>query len=345
MKPAAMIANPFPLKLAAIDSAGNCTPQPNLWQTQQRLQTLIQTYLSADVLCDRLCDLPTQFQAPKPRPWKRLEWHSINASQIVGIDPLVFIAILAGSADTEEPIRGYTQTSRQYLAPLYPDMAKFVGGVADNCGTLVELGLWEREERQHAPALQKLYTQLTGLKLRLVSHTPRPYQPTDNPQVDLYYHGLHRIATEYGATCLYLWLMAHTTGPLQSVLEELLLDEINHMTKFWGFGLWAYPDASGFKVLQTLSYSAIQKLWKTDQHSSLLHTLKRMTQTLHWEAWSFNNKTSFLWTFGIALHQLSTWSHSLTPEYLQKLFGDRPRHLITNNTAQSPHNSSAHLIP
>jgi hypothetical protein len=330
MKPAAMIANSFPLKLAAIDSAGNCTPQPNLWQTQQRLQTLIQTYLSTDVLCDRLCDLPTQFQNPKPRPWRRLDWQRIDASQIVGIDPLVFIAILAGLADTEEPIRGYTQTSRQYLEPLYPDMARFVGGVVDKHGTLVELGLWEREERQHAPALQKLYTQLTGLKLRLVSHIPRPYQPTKTPPVDLYYHGLHRIATEYGATCLYLWLIAHTTGPLQSVLEELLIDEINHMTKFWGFGLWAYPDTSGLKVLQTLGQSAIQKLWQTDRHSSLLHTLKRMTQTLHWEAWSFNNKTSFLWTFAIALHQLSNWSHSLTSEYLQRLFGKHPGHLINS---------------
>ncbi|NJM75706.1 MAG: ferritin-like domain-containing protein [Acaryochloridaceae cyanobacterium RU_4_10] len=317
-----------------MDSAGNFTPQPNLWQTQRRIQALIQTYLSADVLCDRLSDLPLQFQTPQPRPWRRLNWQSVNASQIIGIEPLVFIAILAGSADTEEPIRGYTQTSRQYLEPLHPDMARFVGGAVDDRGTLVELGLWEKEERQHAPALQRLYTQLTGLKLRLVSHTPRPYQPTDNPHVDLYYHGLHRIATEYGATCLYLWLMAHTTGPLQSVLEELLIDEINHMTKFWGFGLWAYPDSSRLKVLQTLSQSAIQKLWQTDQHSSLLHTLKRMAQTLHWEAWSFNNKASFLWTFAIALQQLCTWSHSLTPEYLHRLFGDRPGHLINSDVVK-----------
>jgi hypothetical protein len=329
-----MIANPFPLKLAAIDSAGNCTPQPNFWQTQRRIKVLIQTYLSADVLCDRLSDLPLQFQTPQPRPWRRLNWQNVNASQIIGIEPLVFIAILAGSADTEEPIRGYTQASRQYLEPLHSEMARFVGGTVDDRGTLVELGLWEKEERQHAPALQKLYTQLTGLKLRLVSHTPRPYQPTDNPQVDLYYHGFHRIATEYGATCLYLWLMAHTTGPLQSVLEELLIDEINHMTKFWGFGLWAYPDSSGFKVLQTLSQSAIQKLWQVDQYSSLLHTLKRMAQTLHWEAWSFNNKVSLLWTFAIALQQLCTWSHSLTPEYLHRLFGDRPGQLINSDVVK-----------
>jgi hypothetical protein len=334
MKSVATIANSFPLKLAAIDSAGNCPPQPNLWQTQQRLQTLIQTYLSVDVLCDRLSDLPAQFQNSQPRPWKRLDWQGIDASQIIGIDPLVFIAILAGSADTEEPIRGYTQTSRQYLEPLHPDMARFVGGTVDAQGTLVELGLWEKEERQHAPALQKLYTQLTGLKLRLLTHTPRPYQPTENTHDDLYYHGLHRIATEYGATCLYLWLMAHSTGPLQTVLEELLIDEINHMTKFWGFGRWIFPEASGLKVLQTFSHSALQKLWKQDRNSSLLHTLRRMAQVLHWEAWSWSNKVSFVWTFAIALHQLSTWSHSLTPESLQKLFGDRSEHLINSNSAQ-----------
>ena len=42
--------------------------------------------------------------------------------------------------------------------------------------------------------------------------------------------------------CLYLWLMSHTTGTLQQVRGELLQDEINHLTKFWGMGMWLYPD-------------------------------------------------------------------------------------------------------
>jgi hypothetical protein len=286
----------------------------------QHLQSLIRQHLSPAVLCDRLEDLPLQFQSPRPRPWRPIDWKGIDASQIIGIDPLIFIAILAGSADTEDPIRGYTQASRQYLEPLYPEMAKFVGGVADRQGNLLELGLWEKEERQHSPALQKLYTQLTGLKLRLVAHEPRSYQPTDNPALDLYHHGIHRIATEYGATCLYLWLAAHAVGPLRAVLEELLIDEINHMTKFWGYGLWAYPATSDLKVLQTLICKVLKKLWKKDS-SSLLHTLRRMAQVLHWEAWSFGNKVTFLWTIVLTLKQMNHWSRSLSPAYLQKLFG------------------------
>jgi hypothetical protein len=324
---AMMTTHPFPLNWTTLDLAGYCHPKPNLWQTQQRIQSLIRRYLSVDVLSDRLTDLPRQFQNPQPRPWKRLDWQSVDASQIIGIDPLVFIAILAGSADTEDPIRGYTQTSRQYLEPLYPEMARFVGGIADHNGNLNEIGLWEKEERQHAPALQKMYTQLTGLKLRLVCHTPRPYRPTENPQTDLYNHGLHRIATEYGATCLYLWLMAHSTGALQSVLEELLMDEINHMTKFWGFGLWAFPEPSALAVLQTLGTNALQKLWQSSPHSSLLHTLRRMTQVLHWEAWSFNNQVSFAWTFAIALQQIHSWTQTLKPEDLNELFGKPRGHL------------------
>jgi hypothetical protein len=291
-------------------------------QALRQIQSLIRQHLSPTVLCDRLEDLPRQLQAPHPRPWRPIDWKGINASQIIGIDPLIFIAILAGSADTEDPIRGYTQASRQYLELLHPEMAQFVGGVADHQGNLIELGLWEKEERQHSPALQKIYTQLTGLKLRLVGYEPRSYQPTDDPALDLYHHGLHRIATEYGATCLYLWLAAHSTGPLRAVLEELLIDEINHMTKFWGYGLWAYPTISDLKVLQTLICKALKKLWSKDS-SSLLHTLRRMAQVLHWESWSFSDKLTFVWTFAIALKQMNAWSRSLTPAYLQKLFGKR----------------------
>jgi hypothetical protein len=289
-------------------------------QTLQQLQSLMRQHLSAVVLCDRLEDLPHQFQFPYPRPWRPINWKGINASQIIGIDPLIFVAILAGSADTEDPIRGYTQASRQYLERLHPEMAKFVGGVADTQGHLIELGLWEKEERQHSPALQKLYTQLTGLKLRLVAYEPRSYQPTADPEVDLYYHGLHRIATEYGATCLYLWLAAHTVGSLRAVLEELLIDEINHMTKFWGYGLWAYPAISDLKVVQTLICKALKKVWSKES-SSLLHTLRRMAQVLHWESWSFRNKVTFLWTCALTLKQMSHWSRRLSPTYLQKLLG------------------------
>ncbi|MEO0375786.1 MAG: ferritin-like domain-containing protein, partial [Cyanobacteria bacterium P01_A01_bin.17] len=171
-------------------------------------------------------------------------------------------------------------------------------------------------------ALQRIYIQLTGLKLRPIPHEPRPYQPSGDIYSDLYIHGLHRVATEYGATCLYLWLMAHSTGPLQAILAELLRDEINHMTKFWGFGLWAYPDASALTIVKTLVGAAIGKLFRR-QHAqaSLIHTLRRMAQVLHWSAWSWGNKLTFMWTFLVVLLRLWRWSSSLTPAYLKSLLG------------------------
>lgn len=285
----------------------------------RRLNKLIQTYLSGDILNDRLQDLSKQFQDPQPRPWQPIDWDHIAPCQIRGIDPLIFLTIIAGSIDTEAPIRGYTQTSRQYLTPLYPQMARFVGGTINDQGDLVELGLWEKEERQHSPALQRLYTQLSGLKLMPLPHDPRPYEPTDYPRQDLFEHGLHRVATEYGATCLYLWLMAHSIGPLHNLLAELLIDEINHMTKFWGFGRWAYPHTSILTVLRTLLRPQLSHA--KQKRSSFSRTLKRMMQVLHWEAWSLPNQLTFLWTFLYVLWHLWRWSRSLKTDQLNRWFG------------------------
>lgn len=311
-----LLFNPSFLDRASSPQSFETAPIPH------RLNQLIQTYLATDILNDRLQDLSQQFQDPQPRPWQPLDWNHLKPDQIRGIDPLIFLAILAGSIDTETPIRGYTQTSRQYLSPLHPPMARFVGGMVNDQGDLVELGLWEKEERQHSPALQRLYNQLSGLKLMPLPHDPRPYEPTDNPHQDLFEHGLHRVATEYGATCLYVWLMAHSTGPLHQVLAELLIDEINHMTKFWGFGRWAYPHTSMFKILMTLLRPQLRTT--KQKPSSFSRTLKRMMQVLHWEAWSLPNKLSLLWTFVYVLWHLWRWSRSLNPDQLNRWFGQSP---------------------
>ncbi len=289
----------------------------NYFQIQQNINSLIKNYLASKELHERLKDLSSQFNQPQARAWKPIDWQSINYEQITGIDSQVFLSVLVGAMDTEAPIRGYTQTSRQYLEKLHPQMAQYVGGTIDENEKLI-LGLWEKEERQHTPALIKVYQQLTGEKITPKLRTVRGYLPTENPYEDLYRHGLHRVATELSATCLYIWLMAHTTEALQDVLEQLAIDEINHMTKFWGFGVWAYPDTSAIKITKTLIKTRHQKYTR----NSLIRTLKRMMQTLKWNSWSFTNKSSLLFTFSFAIHQLWIWNNTLTPKYLNEIFGD-----------------------
>jgi hypothetical protein len=282
----------------------------------QRLHRLINQHFSPATLCDRLEDLPQQFAQPRPRPWPLIAWSEITPEQVIGIDLEVFLAILKGAIETEMPIRDYTQASRQYLEQLHPAMAKFVGGEVSVNGQLLSPGLWEREERRHTPALTKIYTQLAGVELFPTPHNARPYRADIAPRTDLYRHGLHRVATEYGAACLYLWLMAHSTGPLQAVLGELTTDEVNHMTKFLGFGIWFFPE---FSLGQ-----AIAILLKPSRHPShLLRTLQRMTATLNWPGWSISNKLSFAFTCCTVLHRLWGWSQTLSPEYLESVFKER----------------------
>lgn len=301
----------------AKDLAGQSYSHHHYFQTQHRLRSLIDGYLAVEKLQERLQDLPIQFDNPQSRPWKLINWQAINRNQIIGIDAEVFLAILIGAMDTEAPIRGYTQTSRQYLEELHPQMARFVGGTIGEDGDLLELGLWEKEERQHTPALIKVYAQLTGEKITPKLRTVRGYLPSDDPYEDLYRHGLHRTATEYGATCLYLWLMAHTTGALQDVLEELAKDEINHLTKFWGFGVWAFPDTS----LTRIGHTLIKTRSHNYKRNNLLRTLRRMMDTLNWNSWTFSNKATLIFTFTYSMRRLWVWNNSLTPEYLDDLFG------------------------
>lgn len=294
----------------------------NQTQLYNRTNQLIDTYLTIDHLNDRLADLPHQFHNPTTRPWGPINWAEIGPDQVIGLDASVFANILKGTINTEAPIRGYTQASRQYLEHDYPQMARFVGGRVSATGEIIELGLWEKEERQHTPALLKVYQQLTGQTFTLQPHQARPYSPSDDPRQDLYRHGLHRIATEYGAACLYLWMMTHTTGQLQAVLAELLIDEVNHMSKFWGYGAWAYPESSFFKIGKTL-FTAMRAKWQDPQiQGSLLHTLRRMTQELYWAEWSFTNQANLIYTFGRVLERLLQWHRSLTPDYLRELLGE-----------------------
>ncbi|PSR15668.1 hypothetical protein C8255_21870, partial [filamentous cyanobacterium CCP3] len=183
------------------DLAGAWPPQLGLEQARRRVKALTQRYVSVEVLGDRLADLPHQFRHPQPRRWNPVNWADISPDQVSGIPLDTFCAILLGTINTEAPIRGYTQASRQYLEQFYPQMAQFVGGTVDRDGQVIAPGLWEREEKRHTPALITLYKKLAGEAPVPVPHRARPYTPSGNPRTDLYRHGLHRLATEYGAAC------------------------------------------------------------------------------------------------------------------------------------------------
>ncbi len=319
------------------DLAGSLHSRSHAWQMQARINSLVNSYLSYEVLTDRLTDLPGQFEQPRPRPWTAIDWQAIDREQLIGIDLEVFLAIVAGSMETETPIRGYTQVSRQYLEPLHRPMAKFVGGTVAQDGSMEDLGLWEKEERQHAPALAKVYAQLAGKRWSAQPLNVKNYDPSGDPYEDLYRHGLHRVVTEYSAVCLYFWLMAHTTGPLQQVLAELAQDEVNHMTKFWGFGLWLFPESFGIRIRRTLCQliNPTRCLMKDVRRSGhqvghlqslqdLSRTLRRMMAVLSWETWPLIHKLELMFTFGRVFHRLWIWSNRLTPESLQQLFGQAP---------------------
>lgn len=330
------------------DLAGRVYPQPHCLQTRSRIDLLIDRYLSLANLSDRLADLPAQFANPQPRTWQAIYWHDINPSQIVGLRVEVFLAVLIGAMTVETPIRSYSQVSWHYLSHFHAPMASFVGGYFAEDGSIIEPGLWEKEERRHSPALAKIYKHLTGEQLIVKSIQVKPYQPSQNPHADMYRHGLHRVATEYGATCLYLWLMAHSTGALQQVLEEILLDEINHMTKFFGFGVWAFhsSDRNQFKsslmgILSRYGYRRSPSDLQTDRqiHKTsygrlaalcvppaleLVRTFGRVMDLVNWKTWHPISKLELTYTFVCVLRQLLRWRSGLTSAYLQKLFGNPP---------------------
>ena len=325
----------------SMDLAGEVCFRPNFFQTKDRINYLIDEYLSLEQLCDRLEDLPQQFRNPQPRQWEPINWQDINPSQVIGIELDIFLSIIQGALDTEAPIRGYTQASRQYLQPIHPSMAKFVGGSVAADGSIVELGLWEKEERQHTPALAKIYQHLTKKKITPQLRQVKSYQPRENPYQDLYSHGLHRVITEYSAACLYLWLMSHTTGTIQQVIAEILQDEVNHMTKFWGMGMWLYPDGakrliryilSQIRTILPLSYELGSK-----PQSNLTPTFQRMMSVLNWQSWSILSRGELIYTFIGILQRMWQWSGKLSPEYLQSYCAS-PDFFVNNNfeSNQSP---------
>src|SRR6476469_3667096 len=126
-------------KVYTIDLAGNEYQSPRYLQSRTRITSLIDHYMSLEVLSDRLSDLPQQFSTPHPRAWVPIDWQGINRDQIIGVKPEIFLQILASAAEIEAPIRSYGRESWCYLHHIYPQMARFMGGIFDDNGNIARL--------------------------------------------------------------------------------------------------------------------------------------------------------------------------------------------------------------
>lgn len=280
------------------------------------LQHLLDHHLTPDHLSDCLNDLPVQFQRPRPRPWQKIPWSAVNRSQIIGVDPGVFLNLVAIAAEVEAPIRGYALESASYLERIHPQMAEFMGGHHDPTGHPTQLGVWEKEERQHCPVFRKIYQQLSHRSL-----TPKPNKVQ---QVDLKtdpYHAIHRhlmgrITTEWSATSTYLWLMIHSTGALQQAIAQPLQDEINHLAKFWGFRRWLF----GPSLRQQLIFSLRNVIRHLKHHHQERTHGSHLVQGM--KLWPHG--AELVGCFAQTMLRMYQWDRELSYSYLRHLFGPSP---------------------
>jgi hypothetical protein len=284
--------------------------------TRARINRLVDRFLSVDVLSDRLSDLPSQFSTPHQRPWEPIHWKRVNAAQIIGVDPQLFVAIIGSAAEIEAPIRGYAQESWGYLQYFHPQMAQFVGGELSTETGSQSVGIWEKEERQHTPVMRKLYQQLTGTAFEPKPNAVTGYQPTENPADAVYQHLCSRISTEWSAIAVYLWLMAHSTGELQQAISQLLQDEVNHLAKFWGFSRWAFGSSSiqQFRIAGR-DILALVKHHRSDRTNG--QEMLSLGQILS----QFPRLLEIGFTFVRVMIQIHSWDKELTYSYLKHLFG------------------------
>lgn len=299
-----------------LDLAGYCHRTPNYFHSRQRLNYLVDRYLSPAILSDRLADLPEQFVEPHQRPWERCDWQGISVEQIVGVDPALFVSLIAASAEVEAPIRAYAEISRDYLESIHPAMTRFISGSYDASGKLVEVGVWEKEERQHAPIFCQLYRRLMGEKLEPRVNSVAMLPAAGDRTRELYRHAIRRITTEWSAVAVYLWLMAHSTGALQQAIAQPLQDEVNHLAKFWGMARWGFADSP----LDRLTNMVAQVAHMFDHHQG-----ERDASGTILQLGNLRYGAELTYTFARVLLQIQNWDAHLQPDLLVALFGPRPQ--------------------
>jgi hypothetical protein len=302
-----------------IDLAGYCPTRPHYLQMRSRINHLIGRYMDCDRLSGHLADLPLQFTQPHTRHWEPIDWQGISTAQIIGINPQIFTQLLASATEIEIPIRGYSEESWHYLQSLHPQMAEFMGGSRHPDGSIQSLGVWEKEERQHAPALSKIYQQLTGDRL-----CPKPshvtgYCPTNDALAATKQHVVTRISTEWGAAAVYLWLMAHSTGALQQAIAQPFQDEVNHLAKFWGFGRWAFGASYGQQL-----QGSTQSLLALTRHHQGNRTYGGDLVNRSRSAEELGHTIELAFALMRVMVRIRTWNSELSGTYLRHLFGNLP---------------------
>ena len=127
-------------------------------------------------------------------------------------------------------------------------------------------------------------------------------------------------------------MMSYTTDTLQQILGELLEDEINHLTKFWGMGMWLHPNSAEQLIKYLLSeiHTILPVFYESKRRSSIKSTFERMMLVLDWQPWSVSSKGELIYTFIWILKRMWYWSSQLTPEYLH-LCCASPSFLGNNN--------------
>ena len=102
------------------------------------------------------------------------------------------------------------------------------------------------------------------------------------------------------------------------VFQEILQDEINHLTKFWGFGLWLYPNKNTISIVA--NEGKLDANCYRNYMSRLISTFRRMMIVLHWNSWRSIDKIELIYTFICVFQQMRSWSNSMNTGNLQQIF-------------------------
>ncbi|MBP0022294.1 MAG: hypothetical protein J7647_32650 [Cyanobacteria bacterium SBLK] len=203
--------------------------QPHSTMTKARLRDLIDRYLSCEKLDERLFELSFHHQETQLRPWQPIDWDAIDREQITGISPELFLAAIAMSAEVKA-IPVYSRQMWEKVSGIPSHIAAFLGSAIDEDGNLLELSLWEREERQHSAIFRQIYERLA--EERLPRSDNLDFAIGADLEVDRYL--FQRVISEWISVSIYLWLLSHSLRDLHHAIAQILQDKIGHLAKFWG---------------------------------------------------------------------------------------------------------------